>query len=213
MGCLKSMLTQIGCAVVLVALLVVGWMFRDQLGAVWRKVRNAPPPAVTETYTGVDSAARPAATLERLGRRSGPAYVDLTAGEVAALVSEQLGPGRRVVDSVRVAFVENEVRVRASADLSQLPRGALGPFGGAMEGRQPVMFGGTFVADSAGRLLLTVSQLSVGDFPFPRGTIGAVLKALRVPGVAGRTVPIPMEQRVGDVRIMDDKLRLYRYSP
>lgn len=214
MGCLRQLFAQIGCAVVLVAMLVLGWVFKDQLAAVYRRARHLPPPAVTETYVLPDSAAHPTAraALGRLGRAGGPAYVDLTAGEVAALVQSQLGSGAPV-DSVRVAFTDTEVKVRASADLSQLPRGALGPFAGAMEGRQPVALSGTFSADSAGRLLLTVTSLSVGDFPFPRSTIGAVLRAMRVPGASGRTVPVPLEQRVGDVRIVNGTLRLYRAEP
>lgn len=214
MGCLKQIVVQIGCLVVLVALIVLGFIYRDQVGAVYRRVRGVPPPPSAETYVLPGPEARPAArrSLEQLDRRDGPSYVDLSAAELAALIDERLGPSRRVVDSIRVAFVEPEVRVRGSIDMSRVPRGALGPLGGALNSREPVTIAGTFGADSTGRLLLTVTGVTVGDFPFPRGTIGAVLRTLDVPGVEGRTVPLPVSERVGDARVRGATLRLYRYD-
>jgi hypothetical protein len=215
MGCLKQVFVQIGCLVVLLALVVFAFLYRDQLAAAYRRVRGLPPPPDSTAYVMADTAraaARPEAALERLAQRGGPAFVDLTAAQVAALVEQRLGPGRRLVDSIRVALVEPEVRVRGSVDLARVPRGALGPFAGAMDRRQPVTIAGTFDADSSGRLLLTVTGLSVGDFPFPRGTIGAVLRALAVPAAEGRVVPIPMDGRVSDARVRGATLRLYRFE-
>jgi hypothetical protein len=214
MGCLKQIVVQIGCLVVLVALIVLGFVYRDQLGALYRRVRGLPPTPPAETYVMPGPEARPAArrSLEQLGRRSGPEYVDLTPAELAALVEERLGPSARVVDSISVALVEPEVRVRGSVDMSKVPRGALGPFSGALNRREPVTISGVFDADSTGRLLLTVTGVTVGDFPFPRSTIGAVLRALNVPGTEGRTVPIPVAERVGDARVRGGVLRLYRFE-
>lgn len=214
MGCLKQIVVQIGCLVVLVALIVLGFVYRDQLGAVYRRVRGLPPAPAAETYVMPGPEARPAArrSLEQLGRRGGPEYVDLTPAELAALVEERLGPSARVVDSISVALVEPEVRVRGSVDMSKVPRGALGPFSGALNRREPVTISGVFDADSTGRLLLTVTGITVGDFPFPRSTLGAVLRALSVPGTEGRTVPIPVAERVGDARVRGGVLRLYRFE-
>lgn len=215
MGCLRGLLAQIGCLVVLVLLLVLGYVFRDQVGALYRSFRNLPPPEESAPYVAPDSGGREGVTrgLDLLARGGAGDYMDIPPGQIAAIIDARLGAaGRRVVDSVRVALVAPEVRVRASVDLARVPRGALGPFAGAMDGRQPVVIGGEFGADSTGRLLLTVQSLTVGTFPFPRGTIGAVLRALNVEGVEGRTVPVPMEQRVGDARVRGRVLRLYRFG-
>lgn len=214
MGCLKQIVVQVGCLVVLVALLVLGWVYRDQVTAMYRQVRGLPAPPPAEQYVPADSAPPPArAALAQLDRRGGPAFVDLSAAELAALIDRYVGPGRRVVDSIGVAFVEPEVRVRGSVDMARVPRGALGPFAGAVNRREPVIIGGEFTADSAGQLLLTVNSVTVGNFPFPRSTIGAVLRTLDLPGVQGRTVPVPIEQRVGDARVRGSVLRLYRFEP
>ena len=215
MGCLRRIFVQVGCLVVLVALAVLGFIYREQLAAVYRRLRREPPPPERAAFAapergGADTAR---AALEHLARPGGPAYVDLTAGQVAALIEARLAGRQHVVDSLEVALLTGAARVRAVADLAQLPRNALGPFGGALDRREPVALDGTFAADSAGRVWWTVTGLTIGDFPFPRGTIGAVLKALDVPGLADRAVPLPLEHPVGDVTVRAGRLRLYRYRP
>ncbi|OGT99014.1 MAG: hypothetical protein A2085_08550 [Gemmatimonadetes bacterium GWC2_71_10] len=199
----------------LLAFLLLGYVFRDQVGATYRRIRHLPPPPVTEVYQLPDSGDR-AEVRRKLDSMSGSRdmpSMDFSAGQIAAIIEAQLRAGRRAIDSVQVAFVEPEVRVRASLDMTQVPRGALGPFAGSLEGRQPVAIAGQFHADSAGRLMLTVTALSVADFPFPRGTIAAVLRALRVPDVAGRSLPVPLDQRIGGVAVRGRTLRLFRYQP
>jgi hypothetical protein len=220
MGCLRQIVVQIGCLVVLVAALVFGFLYREQIAAVYRRVFDKPVPAAADSASyalaGAGDSVDVGRTLTQLGRSRGPAYVSFTAPQVASIIEQRLGSARGVVDSVRVLFAEPEVRVRASLDMARVPRdalGGLGPFRGAMEGRQPVLIGGLFSADSAGRLLLTVTSLEVGGFPFPRGTIGAVLRALDVPDVRGRTLAVPIEQRVGEAAVRGNSLRLYRYEP
>ena len=217
-GCLRQLFVQIGCLVVLLALVVLGFLFKDQLGAVYRRVRHLPPPAEEAHYVppapapgGLEGARQ---ALARLQQRGGPAWVDLSAAQVGALIEERLkSTGRRsAVDSLAVAFVGDEARVRGVVDLSGVPRGALGPFVGALDRRQPVALGGIFSADSAGRVWWTVTRLVVGDFPFPRGTIGAVLRQLQVPELRGSAIPLPLREPVGDATVRNDALRLYRYG-
>jgi hypothetical protein len=162
---------------------------------------------------GGDTRARGA--FERLARRGGPAYEDLTAGDVAALVSRALeeAGGRRVLDSVRVAMLPNEIRVRGVLDLSGVPRGTLGPLAGVLGDKEPATIGGPLSADSNGVLVLTVTYLSLRDFPFPRATIPRILRAARVPGAIGARVPLPGTAGIGDVRVSPSGMRLYRRMP
>lgn len=215
MGCLKALFVQVGCVVILIAAAIFGWIYRRDLMDAYRRVRGLPP-AVAVVYVAPQSgdADRARAALEQLNRRGGPAYVDLTAGEVAALVDAALANvPRRAVDSVRVALAADEVTVRASLDLSDVPPRLLGPLAGALERREPVVVGGGLAADSAGHVLWTITALRVKEFPFPRSTIPAILRALKVPGLAGRAVPIPAPAAVGDVRVSPEHVRLYRASP
>lgn len=215
MGCLKQIVVQIGCLVVLAVLVVCLFVYRDQVAALYRRVRHLPPHETTRFVPPVQRDAGTAKdALDRLSRPGGPAYVDLSAGQVAALIRERLGSAepRRSVDSIQVAFVNDEARVRGIVDLSQVPRSALGPLAGALDRRQPVTLGGAFAADSAGRLLWTVNSLTVGDFPFPKSTIGALLRSLRVRDVEGRTVRLPLDHRIGDASVRQGSLRLYRFE-
>ena len=63
---------------------------------------------------------------------------------------------------------------------------------------------------AAGHLDWTITALKVREFPFPRSTIPAILRALGVPGLEGAAVTIPADPAVGDVRVSPARVRLYR---
>jgi len=215
MGCLRAMFARVGCLVVLVLLAVLGWIYREQVADVYRRLRGLPPPAEAAYVAPAASPAQAEAALDRLARRGGPAYVDLSAADVGALVVAALaraggGGERRVVDSVTVGLLEGEVRVRGSLDMSGVPRNLLGPLQGAIGPREPVVIGGPLAVDSSGALVLRVTTLRVKDFPFPRSTIPALVRQLRFPGARENLVPVPGLTGVGDVRVSAASVRFYR---
>ena len=211
MGCLKAMVVRIGCLVLLVALAVLGWIYREQVADLYRRLRGLPPRAEA-VYAAPDATPSGAeAELRQLARRGGPAYVDLTAAQVGALIDAALDrAGGRVVDSVRVALLDGEIRVRGSLDLSGVPRNLLGPLQGALGAREPLEIGGPLAVDSSGRLILRVTTLRLKEFPFPRSTIPALVRQLRIPGAQGNAVPVPGMSGVGDVRVSRAAVRFYR---
>ncbi len=215
MGCLKSVFYQIGCFVLIVATAALAFVYREQVKAVYHRMRGiTPPPDAVYVLPAPQGPAEATRALESLGRRNGPAFVDLTAGQVASLIDASLGrTGGRVIDSVTVGLLEGEIRVRGSLDLSGVPRDMLGPLKGAVGAREPVVIGGPLRADSAGRVLLQVTTLRLRDFPFPRSTVPRILEAARVPGAAGATVPVPGTGPVGDVRVSATAVRVYRRTP
>src|SRR2546423_1674614 len=130
MGCLKAIAVRIGCLVILVAAIIAGAIYHreilDYIDA-WRGRSKATyvPPAPTAPTHG-----DPASELARLGQRGGPAYVDLTAADLATLIQAALSRERaHVFDSVQVALLDGEIRVRGQLDLSTVPRSMLGPLG------------------------------------------------------------------------------------
>lgn len=212
MGCLRALFVQIGCLVALVAAAVFGFIYREQVVAVYRRLRGLPPPAVEVTWTppGPGDADRAAATLGRLAGRGGPAYVDLTAGELAALIEAGLRRApRRLVDSVAVGLAAGEILVRGVVDLTQVPPRLLGPLAGGLGRHEPVRIGGTLAADTAGAVWWTITVLQVRDFPFPRSTIPALLRALRVEAREA-AVELPLPAPVGDARVDARRVRVYR---
>ena len=212
MGCLKAIFVQAGCLVLLVAAAVFGFLYRREIWDTYRRFRGEKPAAVAGFVAPAPrGGARAEDALARLGRSGGPAYVDLTAAEIAALLDRELVRGsNRVFDSVRVALDSNLVLVRGQLDLSQLPHDFLGPLAGSLSGRDPVEAGGALVAAPGGALRWQPERLRIHDFPFPRRVIPALLRALHVAASGDSGLTLPGIRGVGDVRVTPDRVRLYR---
>jgi len=217
MSCVKSAFAGIGCLVVLGAAAAAGFVYRDQLAALYRRVRGVPEPTPAVYVSPTPGAAAQAETsLERLTRRGGAAWVDLTAAQLAALIEQELAGGRgpnRVLDSIAVALGDQHVRVRGSLDVSMLPRRLLGPLAQGLARREPVVAGGTLSAQPDGRVVWTIDELRIREFPVPRSVIPAILRAMSLPAGNGAAVPIPLPAGVGDVRVSPAGIRVYRAAP
>ena len=208
------MLAGIGCLAVLVAAVLAGWVFRDRIAALYRRVRGVPEPApAVYAMPAPGGAARAAARLGELARRGGPAYVDLSAEDLATLIDRQLARvPRRAFDSVGVALGDRRIRVRGTLDLSTLPRKLLGPLAEGLGQREPVVAGGALSVPAGGHVMWTIDELVIRDFPFPRTVIPAIVGALHVPDARGAAVPIPLPALVGDVRVSPTRVRVTRAS-
>ena len=215
MSCVKNAFAGVGCLVVLVVAAVAGFVYRDRLAAFYHRVRGVPePPPAGYVQSAPGAAAQAATALERLTRRGGAAYVDLTAAQLAGLIEQQLpGSQRRVVDSIAVALGDPHIQVRGSLDISVLPRRLLGPLAQGLDRREPVVAGGTLSAQPDGRVVWTIDELRIRDFPFPRSAIPAILHAMSLTDVTGATVPIPLPAGIGDVRVSPAGVRVYRAAP
>jgi len=208
MGCLR----RLGCLVVLLAAVVAGFLYRDQLAALYRRVRGVaePPPAVF-VPPAPGAAAQAESLLVRMVGRGGPAYVDLSAAELAGLIERQMTVARaRVLDSVAVALGDQRVEVRGSLDVSAVPRRLLGPLAEALGRREPVVAGGTLGAAPGGRVVWTIDELKIRDFPFPRSVIPAILHVMNLTDGKAAAVPIPLPAGIGDVRVSRAGIRVYR---
>jgi|GEM_PF-3651443 len=210
MGCLKAFVVQVGCLLILVAAVVLAFVYRRPLYDAYRHWRGERPAAAV-AYAAPAAGGRSAEeSLARLGRAGGPAYVDLTAGEIAALLDRDLvQASQRVFDSVQVALDSNTILVKGVLDLSRLPRDFLGPFASSFTGHEPVEAGGTLVAAPGGGVQWRPDRLRIRDFPIPKRGIPALLRALHVEAGKGG-VALPGVTGVGDVRVSPAHVRLYR---
>jgi hypothetical protein len=211
MGCLKALFVQVGCLLLLMAAAVLAFVYRRPLYDAYRKWRGERPAAVV-AYAAPDAAGgrRAEDALARLGRAGGPAYVDLSAGEIAALLDRDLvRASRNVFDSVQVALDSNTILVRGVLDLSRLPRDFLGPFASSFTGLEPVEAGGALLPGAGGGVRWLPDRLRIRDFPIPRKGIPSLLRALRVEAGQGG-VTLPGVTGVGDVRVSPERVRLYR---
>ena len=210
MGCLRKL----GCLVILLAAVVAGFLYRDRIAALYRRVRGVPEPApVVYVPPAPGAAPQAVAALGRLARQGGPAYIDITAAQLAALIEQQVaGTGTRVLDSVAVALGDQRVEVRGSLDMSAVPRRLLGPLAEGLGRREPVVAGGVLAARPDGRLEWTIDELKIRDFPFPRTVIPSILHVMNLTG-GNAAVPIPLSAGVGDVRVTPAGIRVYRAPP
>jgi hypothetical protein len=210
MGCLKLIVVRVISTIILLALVIVAWTYRREIMGyidAWRGHKGATYVPAAPAQPGADRGA----SMARLNERGGPAYQDYTAAQLATIISAALGgEGRRVFDSVQVALLENEVRVRGSLDTRAVPRSLLGPFASVLGDREPAAIGGPLSVDSTGRLMMTVTYFAVKDFPFPRNMIPRLLQAAKIPGASGSSVPIPTGTTLGDVRVSPEHVRFYR---
>lgn len=215
MGCLKSIAYQIGCLLVMIALAIGAFIYREQVVALYHKLRGTPARAETVyVMPGPDSKREADQRIAQLTRRGGPAYVDLEADHVAALLQDAIGrTGSRGLDSIQVGLMDDEIRVKGSLDLTRVPRDLLGPLRNMVGEREPVIIGGGVASDTAGRMMIDVTTLRVADFPFPRATIARLLREARIPGLEGSRVVLPAIDGIGDVRVSPDGLRIYRSAP
>lgn len=214
MGCLKNVLAGVGCLVILLAVAVAGFFYRDRLAHLYRKVRGIPDkPPVVYVLPIAGGAAHAETALRSLARRGGPEYVDVAPAELAALIDRQLARApRRVFDSVAVALEEGDQRVlvKGSLDVSELPQRLLGPLAEGLGRHEPVVAGGRLSAGPDGRLRWAVDQLVIREFPFPRSVIPAIIRSLGVSDARDAAVPIPLPAPVGDVRVSESGVRLFR---
>jgi hypothetical protein len=213
-GCLKNVLAGVGCVVVLAAVVVVGFIYRDRLAHLWHRVWGGrEPPPIVYVLPAPGGAAHAETALHDLTRRGGPGYVDVAPGDLAALIDRELARmPRRVFDSIAVALDSPRVLVKGRLDVSEIPQRLLGPLADGLGRYEPVTAGGVLAAGPDGTLRWTLDQLMIRDFPFPKSVIPAVVRSFGLADAKDAAVPIPLPMRVGDVRVSRTGVRLYRAS-
>jgi hypothetical protein len=177
--------------------------------------REEPAPVTWEAV----SEARPQTAgdaIASLGRAGGPAYVTVSAADLAALMVENSGYGLPAgLDSVQAAIDGETVRVRALVALDDI-RGldALGPLSGLLDKQERIEFTGTMGVIRPGLGEFRVASVKVADLSLPRAAIPRLLarldRSVRPEGVAPDGIAITIPEYIGDVRVARGQVTLYR---
>ena len=177
--------------------------------------REEPAPVTWEAV----SEARPKTAgdaIASLGRAGGPAYVTVSAADLAALMVENSGYGLPAgLDSVQAAIDGETVRVRALVALDDI-RGldALGPLSGLLDKQERIEFTGTMDVIRPGLGEFRVASVKVADLSLPRAAIPRLLarldRSVRPEGVAPDGIAITIPEYIGDVRVARGQVTLYR---
>ncbi len=184
------------------------------------EARNAEAPrsAATPEWVPLD---RPTAQgpqrPPRMLRQTGPAYLSLGADDIARV----LGAGllRTLPRSTRhpeLALVADQLLVRAVVDRADVAGsgGVAAVVGALLSGRDTVHLTGTLEVARPGLALYHVREVRIADVEVPPRMVPSLLRALqrRLPSdtVASDALPIPLPLIVGDVRIANGSVTLYK---
>jgi hypothetical protein len=222
-GCFR----RLGCLVILLIIGVVAWFNRDRLEAIYRRYAGSPPgvdtSAVIRTAGGweplsADKAVAGQKKVESLGAPKPTGYVNLTPGEASSFilkaVVKQLPSS---TEQISTTVKGDRLYVRGNMDLAELGGSkVLGPLGAMLGSRDTIQLGGTIKVLRAGVGEFQVKDVKVGAFPIPSAIIprlvGRMRKGTLPEGISPEGIPMKMPLYVGDVRIADGRLTVYKNS-
>ena len=211
-----SCLGRIGCLLLLLVVGALAFLKRDQwmprvLG------KGEPAPVTWERVKEPDAGTQMTGNaIASLGRANGPAYVTVSAAELAELMVASSGhrlPAE--LDSVEAAVDSETVRVRALVELDDLrDLDALGPLAGILDKRTRIEFTGTMSVLRPGLGEFRVASVKIADLSLPRSAIPRILsrldKSVRPEGVSPDGIAITIPEYIGDVRVARGEITLYR---
>lgn len=215
MGCIA----RLGCLFVLACLAIGAWFTRDK----WMSKVGGTPPAVSTAPVweplSPEAGMRGKRAIEGFANTSGPVFTNLRAGEIASYVFQTVGRTLPAsADSVEAAVIGDALFVRAIVPIKDLAgTGALGPLGGLLNDRERISLGGSFRVVRPGLSEFQVREIKLRDFKVPGSAIprliGQMSKGNRPEGIAPDALPVTTPRSLGDVRIANGKVTLYRSTP
>ena len=212
MGCI----TRLGCLVLLVILACVAWFTRDRwLPQQFQASLSKPAPAWTPlSDAGAD---RAQSALTKLNQRGGQAFQTVSAADVASYIYRSLAKTPPATADSLAATVDanNQLVVRGMLPTELLGGVAnFGPVASVLGDRAPVELRGTLRVVGPKLAEFVVQSATVRDIRVPNAMIpGLISKADRGPRPAGLDptgLPLPIPASVGDIRVGNGKITLYK---
>ncbi|MGI9042573.1 MAG: hypothetical protein ACR2GK_00455 [Gemmatimonadaceae bacterium] len=214
---------RLGCLVFLIILAIVGWFNRDRLEGIYRRYAGDPRPDTTAVAVpgsweplSAEKATRAQRAIESLSAPRGPAYATLTAGEASSYiflaVSKQLPASSEEISS---SIKDDRLFVRANIALRDVGGpGVLGPIAAMLGTRDTVQLGGTMRVLRPGVGEFQVKEVRIGAFPVPSAIVPRLIRAMRkgeMPeGVSDDALPMTLPAYIGDVRIANGRITVYK---
>ena len=216
-GCLRRTVIAI-VVVVLVALGAAAWFTREY----WLGSAQPPAPAGSTSEWGAvtpQGAERATQALAALGSRGGPVYVNVTAPELLSYALVSLRPVLPAgATGVQARVAGDLVYVKGVVSIADLGGARVfGPLASVLPSRDTIEAGGALDVLGPGVGQLHVRVLRAGRLDIPPKLVPKILAQLRrgpIPhGLAADALPVTLPANVGDVRIKNGKITLYRSAP
>jgi hypothetical protein len=216
MGCVKKL----GCLMVLLLAVAAG------AAGAWYFLRARPSAADSQQASGVGGstwqpltprgAQRAKTGLERLQSPRGPSSVTVVPGDLAAYIVQELSrtlPSS--ADSIEAAAIDDRLCVRAVVRVSDLgDKGQLGPLAMLLGDRERLHLCGTLRIIRPGSAELQVKELRIRDFNVPQPLIprlvSQISRGTRPPGLSADGLPLATPEYIGDVRVQNGQITLYK---
>jgi hypothetical protein len=216
MGCLKKL----GCFLVGVALIAAG------AAGAWYFLRGGRSPEAVVDTTGLtrggwqtltpEGAQRAKTALERLRAPRGPAYLAVAPGDLAAYILQELSrtlPSS--ADSIEAAAINDRLCVRAVMSTSEFgDKNALGPLAMLLGDRERLQMCGVLRIIRPGTAELQVKEFRIRDFSLPQQLIPRLIRQMsrgtRPPELSPDGLPLQTPDYIGDVRVQNGEITLYK---
>lgn len=236
MGCLRT----VGCFTFLLVVAALAWLFRaDWMPLVDRPIRataggsvasapagsarsapSAPaPPALQWDAVTAEGTSRARDAVQSLDRRAGPVFANVAPADLVGYVYQQIAKELPPsADNIEAAAADEELWVRADVKLSDFGGAKeLGPLAGMLGDRERVSLGGTLDVVRPGTAEFRVRDVKIRDFPVPAPLVPRLMRRIargpRPAGVAAGALPVTLPSYIADVRILRDKITLYKAVP
>jgi hypothetical protein len=214
MGCLTAPFKVLGC-LGLLALLVIGWLYRDRVVREGRQLlgrietpETRASPVATRGRPGARALASAEAKIDSLNGWRADSVV-LTPSELASLMGSGLSPAfRKELDSLQVELLDDEVSVRARLRTERLPRELVGPLAAVLQPHEPVEATGPLRVIAPGSGEWAVRSFQIRDFPVPASAVPRLVSRA-LGDSTRRTVPWRVPAGVRAVRIRPGGAILY----
>lgn len=179
--------------------------------------RGSTPSSVAGTWTRVTAAdaQQGGAAVAQLQSNSGRVFANLTAsqavGYLLQTVGKQLPP---TAEDVQAMIAGDTLYARAVLPLRSLGvEHALGPLAALLGDRDSVEFAGTADVIRPGLAQFRLTRILIHGLALPSASIPKLVTELRrqpVPGLAPNGLALPLPPYIGDIRIANGKVTLYK---
>lgn len=192
---------------------VVGWFTRDRwMPERWRDRVSPPARAAAWEPLTAAGADRTRAALTKLSQPSGPVFQTLTGADVASYAFREMAARLPEADSMAVLVNGDRISMRAVVRTSDI-RG-IGPLGAMLGDREHVELTGTMRVVRPGLGEFQVQDAKIRGLSIPHGMVGTLIgrfdRGPRREGVSADALPLPLPSYVGDIRVANGRITLYK---
>lgn len=206
MGCFRRILL----LVILVAIVVAAWLFRDRIIGLWQDYRGADEPVLASP----ELAERAERRLATLNGPDAPARVSLNGAELQSLVTYRMAASLPsfVLDPV-VTVDEGDLRVSARVPTDEVARvpgvGGSEEILGMLPDTTDVQAKAHLIPIGTGRVGLAVDEVSAASIPLPSRAIPRILDAIGrrdEPGLPTDALGLRLPDGVASVYVDGDSI-------